>query len=241
MKRRACNRKTTHFSDANAEIEHREWLRERYAEAWKLIVLSMQHENQLESTQALVTAMRLLSVEGKHPRDSVKNPATFPTTKLSNILQRILSNDRVNTHLINRFKEYGAYLDVVFHTWKILPGLTLKGNAPTDTYIQNFLELVNTVPINAQVQENKQVLCCADGTFEFDYPTARKCLNKVWACAILWNLSDTTHKQFLIVLLERILSHLDKPVLLTDFLMDSLDVGRWSYSVENRIFAPFLT
>lgn len=204
------------------EVERRDWLRKRYGEAWKLIVSAIQHENQLESTQALVTAMRLISIEGKCGKDA----ESFPFNRLSNVLQGLLSSDRVNAHLINRFKEYGAYLDVVFYTWKVLPGLTLKSIAANDTYIQNFLELINTIPMSAQVQENKQVLCSPDGQFEFDYPTARKSLNKVWACAVLWTLSDTTHKQLLVVLLERILSHLDKPVLLTDFLMDSLDVGK---------------
>lgn len=208
-----------------SDLEHREWLRERYAYIWKLIMSSIQHENHMESTQALVTAMHLISAEGKHSKDSGKDTDTFPVTRLSNILQFLLSSDRTNTHLINRFKEYGAYLDVVFYTWKVLPSIALKGNSANEIYIQNFLELVNTVPISAQVQENKQVLCCPDGKFEFDYPTARKCLNKIWACAVLWTLSEATHRQLLVVLLERILSHLDRPVQLTDFLMDSLDNG----------------
>jgi len=35
-----------------------------------------------------------------------------------------------------------------------------------------------------------------------------------------------THQQLLVVLLERVLPHLDKPLLLTDYLMDSLDMGK---------------
>lgn len=42
---------------------------------------------------------------------------------------------------------------------------------------------------------------------------------------MLWEHTPSTHKQLLIVLLERVLPHLEKPLLLTDFLMDSLDVG----------------
>jgi U3 small nucleolar RNA-associated protein 19 len=42
---------------------------------------------------------------------------------------------------------------------------------------------------------------------------------------MLWEHTPRTHKQLLIVLLERVLPHLEKPLLLTDFLMDSLDVG----------------
>uniref|UniRef100_A0A6M2DVY6 Putative nucleolar protein n=1 Tax=Xenopsylla cheopis TaxID=163159 RepID=A0A6M2DVY6_XENCH len=40
-----------------------------------------------------------------------------------------------------------------------------------------------------------------------------------------WEHTKTTHRLLLVVLLERVLPYLDKPILLTDFLMDSLDVG----------------
>lgn len=40
-----------------------------------------------------------------------------------------------------------------------------------------------------------------------------------------WEHTPLTHKKMLIVLLERVLTNLEKPLLLTDFLMDSLDVG----------------
>ena len=59
--------------------------------------------------------------------------------------------------------------------------------------------------------------------FTWDYSNARRALNKVWACVMHWELTPPLHKQLLIVLLERVMSHLEKPVLLTDFLMDSLD------------------
>lgn len=40
-----------------------------------------------------------------------------------------------------------------------------------------------------------------------------------------WQHTTQTHKQMLIVLLENVLKHLEKPILLTDFLMDSMDLG----------------
>lgn len=54
----------------------------------------------------------------------------------------------------------------------------------------------------------------------------RKWLNRVWSVVIRWEHSPATHQQLLVVLLERILPHLDKPLLLTDYLMDSLDMGK---------------
>lgn len=186
----------------------------------------MQNPDEAESIQALVTAMHLLCTEAKYP----KNPdskSTISTSKLRNIIQQMLSTKKLNNHLFARFKEYGAYLDIVYSLWKILPDITVKEKTPGDIYVQNYLDLINAIPISAEVQEKKQLLCCNEDTFEFDYPIVRKNLNKVWASILQWtdDLTDTTHKQLLVVLIEKILCHLDKPILLTDFLMDSLDVG----------------
>lgn len=186
----------------------------------------MHNPDEAEGVQALVTAMHLLSTEAKYP----KNPDAKPQisiTKLKSITQQMLSTQKLNGHLFARFKEYGSYLDIVFNLWKILPDITVKEKAPDAIYIQNYLDLLNAIAISAEVQENKQLLCYNEDSFDFDYPVVRKHLNKVWACIIQWtnDLTDNLHKQLLVLLLEKILCHLDKPILLTDFLMDSLDVG----------------
>ncbi|XP_017764885.1 PREDICTED: nucleolar complex protein 4 homolog B isoform X3 [Eufriesea mexicana] len=77
-----------------------------------------------------------------------------------------------------------------------------------------------------EMSENKNLLCKpqqATKNFIWDQAGARRALNKVWACVMHWELTPQLHKQLLIVLLERVMPHLEKPVLLTDFLMDSLD------------------
>lgn len=60
--------------------------------------------------------------------------------------------------------------------------------------------------------------------FKWDQLAARRAVNKVWACVLHWELGVQVHKKLLVVLLERVIQHLDKPILLTDFLMDSLDI-----------------
>lgn len=184
--------------------------------------------------------MRLLGYEGKYPLEHTTDPYYFPLNRFRNILNRLLSSDRTLSLVIARFKEFAACLDVLFFAWKLLPGLTAKGTSDSNhTYVQNYLDLVAALPITADVQEGKQYLCSVSPAsqmdtidqiynkehFAFDYPIVRKNLNKAWTCAVRWELNETTHKQMLIVLLETVLPHLDKPVLLTDFLMDSLDVG----------------
>lgn len=77
-------------------------------------------------------------------------------------------------------------------------------------YIINLWRILNFLP---------------DVAFTWDQSNVKRALNKVWACVMHWELTPQLHKQLLIVLLERVISHLEKPVLLTDFLMDSLDTN----------------
>jgi U3 small nucleolar RNA-associated protein 19 len=60
----------------------------------------------------------------------------------------------------------------------------------------------------------------------------------VWSVVIRWEHSSAIHQQLLVVLLERILPHLDKPLLLTDYLMDSLDMGKQFVKIDIFILLP---
>ncbi|TGZ55524.1 Uncharacterized protein DBV15_11370 [Temnothorax longispinosus] len=79
------------------------------------------------------------------------------------------------------------------------------------------------------MSDNRELLCGPqqDAAFTWDQSNVKRALNKVWACVMHWDvqsrLTPQLHKQLLIVLLERVMPHLEKPVLLTNFLMDSLD------------------
>lgn len=231
-----------------ADTQYREWLQDQLRDTLRLTLASFDADRPADATQALVCAMRLLAFEGKYPLEHTTDAYYFPLNRYRNILARLVSEDRSHAHIIGRFKEFGACLDVLFFAWKLLPGLTKKyfnaattATAANQFYIGNYLDLVAALPITGAVQEAKQFLCAASpasgmdapediynknaAALAFDYPTARKNLNKSWMCVVMWPLSEQTHRQMLIVLLETVLVHLDKPVLLTDFLMDSLDVG----------------
>ncbi|KAK9306305.1 hypothetical protein QLX08_003006 [Tetragonisca angustula] len=127
-------------------------------------------------------------------------------------------------------EEIIEYPDALYYTWKCLPSLTPK-RQPHEIYIKNLLELIHKLSLPKEIEENeisenKNLLCKpeqATKNFIWDQAGARRALNKVWACVMHWELTPQLHKQLLIVLLERVMPHLEKPVLLTDFLMDSLD------------------
>lgn len=143
---------------------------------------------------------------------------------------KLLSSDQNNTNLIEKYQEYTVYLDVLYYTWKILPPLTPKTH-PNETFIINYLNLIDKLglPSSDEISQKmeKTTFCQSENNnnFVYDEISIRRSLNKAWSCVMHWELTANSHKQLLVVLLERIMPHLDKPLALTDFLMDSLDAG----------------
>lgn len=190
-----------------------------------LILNCLNLEKPVESAQGLTTAMKLLSYEGKHQIDSADN---FPISRLRNILDKLLSHEKDNILLFQRFQEYTNYKDILFYTWKLLPGLVGLKCSSNNLYIENLLHLISSIDSLVIKEEDEKTLCIEDNVFKYDYNSAKKNLNKVWATIMVndqWKHNEATHRQLLIILLEKVLEHLDKPLLLTDFLMESLDVG----------------
>lgn len=134
--------------------------------------------------------------------------------------------------IIVRFSDYVIYEDVCFYVWKlIMKNLIPKNKSDLNTtFIQNYLELLNVlIPSPSTVnsnkddeEEGKRYLC---KSVHLDTPALRRNVNKVWNVIIQWPHDETSHRQLLVLLLEKVLSFLDKPTMLTDYLMDSLDVG----------------
>ncbi|XP_018323703.1 nucleolar complex protein 4 homolog A [Agrilus planipennis] len=207
------------------ENQYKEWLQNTYEECFSKILCCADHPSNKVQIQSFTTAMNLLSYEGKFPLEQKGCLESYvPLGKLKATLLKMLTGNKNTSNLIKKFEEYLEYNDMLFFTWKVLPSITAKSN-PNDIYIMNYLNLLDKMHV--EENESKNCLCYGNegDVFSYDENVTKKCLNKVWSCMVRWEPSSSTHKELLAVLLEKILPHLDKPLLLTDFLMDSLDVG----------------
>ncbi|GJQ73739.1 hypothetical protein Trydic_g14072 [Trypoxylus dichotomus] len=208
------------------EHQYRQWLRNLYEETWSKLLTTLENSSIKIQIQALSSSMNILTWEGRYPLEPKGTLECYvPLNRLKLILMKILSNKQHNPHLVAKFEEYLAYDDILFYVWRVLPGLTAKSN-PNDIYIMNYLLLLEKLQVKCN--DESRTLCSSGGMnmhFNFDEAAVKRYLNKIWNCIILWEHTPATHKQLLIVLLEKVLPYLDKPLLLTDFLMDSLDVG----------------
>ncbi|KAL3273237.1 hypothetical protein HHI36_014691 [Cryptolaemus montrouzieri] len=212
--------------ERTAENEYKIWLLNTYEECFSKVLDCLDSNSNKIQTQGLTTAIALLTSEGKYPLEtrSSSDQCYIPLNKLKSVLLKLLSSENNNMQLINKYTEYILYNDILFNTWKLLPSLTQKMSNPSDVYIENYLNLLEKMQVYQNAEE--KLLCGNEGTtFHFDENVAKKVLNKIWNCVMQWKHSKKSHKQVLIVLLERVLPHLEKPLFLTDFLMDSLDAG----------------
>nr|CAD7402182.1 unnamed protein product [Timema poppensis] len=224
-------------NDDSLEVKYRHWLQECYDDAFTKLTHLLTKHNQPVQKQALSTIMKLVAQEGKYPiKPTDQKKFNFPVHRLQPVVLALLSSEHNTSHLIARFQEFTAYKDVSFHVWKLLLDIAQTRKRPNCIFIRNFLDLMDKVPLSSKspvpVSENvddagSSTLCGVEGgaTFTMNKKALRKCVNQVWNHTIRWEHSHATHRQLLVVLLERVLEHLDKPMLLTDYLMDSMDIG----------------
>ncbi|XP_022916760.1 nucleolar complex protein 4 homolog B [Onthophagus taurus] len=213
--------------ESNDENNYKQWLRANYENTWIKLLGCLENPSDKLQLQALSSCFNLLAAEGKHPLEIKTNLESYlPINRLKLMLMKVLSSKQHGGTIISKFEEYFVYDDVLFSIWKALPSLTAKSN-PNDVYILNYLMLLEKLPFKPiPTPEGIKLLCFSEKIpFNYDEQIVKRCLNKIWNCMVLWEHNQSTHKQLLIVLLEKLLPHLDKPLLLTDFLMDSLDVG----------------
>ena len=71
------------FSEVNAEMKYRVWLRDCYEDTFMRLLAIMSKHKPATQLQALSTMMKLLSLEGKYPIDCGKEEEYyFPVQKL---------------------------------------------------------------------------------------------------------------------------------------------------------------
>lgn len=180
--------------------------------------------------------MKFIAIEGTFPLESHDNNSQtveFPIVHLNKVISKLLLSQRIMKNIIVKLSEYTMFDDFCYFVWKLL----LKNLIPTtkndlnNEFIQNYLELLNVlIPASSNSQKHaeqddddeKRFLC---RQVKFDQQLLRKNVNKIWNFIVQWPHNDVTQRQLLVLLLEKVLIHLEKPALLTDYLMDTLDVG----------------
>ncbi|EDW07372.1 nucleolar complex protein 4 homolog B [Drosophila mojavensis] len=189
----------------------------QYNKAWSVLLANLGNTSKEEAGGALKVCMQLIAAEAKHSSSNA-----WPVTRLRSILEALINAEATPTAALAEFAKFTRCLDVLQFTYQLLPGLAPKSFVDTPNLAFNYLAIINVLDLGKTVLNDKQFHIGPESTF--DYERTRQLLNKVWSGVIAScnGVDEKVHRQVLVVLLERILPHLKDPILLTDFLMDSL-------------------
>jgi hypothetical protein len=66
---------------------------------------------------------------------------------------------------------------------------------------------------------------------EDNYLEFKRRFSELWTEVMKWKMTPSVYKQVVILLPDRIMTHLNKPLLMSHFLMESFKIGEWGVGV----------
>ncbi|ALC49425.1 CG2875 [Drosophila busckii] len=192
-----------------------------YNETWTLLLSRLAGADKEQASMALKVCMQLIIAEAKFVHES-----EWPTARLRDVLGAFVKSETSPAVGLAAFGKYARCLDVLQLSYQLLPEVAPARFVDQPTAAFNYLAIINTLDLGKTVLAAEQYHLGAGSEEQpsFTYERTRKFLNKTWKGIMRSSsgLDEKLHRQVLVVLLERILPHLTNPILLTDFLMDSL-------------------
>lgn len=218
------------------------WLYQRYEETHKKLLILVGHEDQSVQELALCSVIKLIQSEVRHPVKKRKDVVyQFPLHILQPLMMRLVSSTVDNRHLITMLYEYMECHDFMFFTLLVLSTIVKmqKGKDVSVTFMNNLFPLLEQINIPMENAANlaypKLLLKQQDGSetgedeelpmFIIPYDKAKRAINTIWPEVLRYPLTNDLYRRCLILIPEKVMHHLDRPINLTDFFMESYNIG----------------
>lgn len=183
---------------------------------------------------SLVSLIKLTVLEDKFPVD-----ANWTLTDAVNgIVEKLIDSSFEQEQVIKRLDGYFAYDDFTLLVMKALKQLlkTKLNQEVSDVCLRNtyfILELVTIEDGPDDFQPNTLFQSSGKVTYE----SLQSSFQVVWITFLKFGFRKALHKKVLLNIHEKVMPYLAKPVLLTDFLLDTYNLGgSFSLLALNGIF-----
>ena len=149
---------------------------------------------------------------------------------LRSILAVLLSENSDKSNQITRFQEYLEYIDVKQHvihvTSKIVHTARSKDNS-TKIFRANVMRLLELIDFKDPKEiDESSTLLCKKAQYKYDHKTVQKVFSLLWEDFLKLNSNEVDlYKRMLIILHDKVMPQLLRPLMLTDFLVESYNVG----------------
>nr|CAG4643910.1 EOG090X04ZD [Lepidurus arcticus] len=199
----------------------------------------LHHENPKVQEQALISLLKMLQFEGQYPIQQAQG-YYFPLKFLEDIVKKLVTSKKEMTPVITRFQEFLDFDDIKLHILRALSTLLKsyadQGREVNEIFLTNILVLLEHVVLNNKVEtkdeeeeDSTKLYClpksCKSSDFNFSYTQSKRYYSSVWRQVLAFKLTPVLYKKVLILLPDKVMPHLENPLLLTDFFMESYNVG----------------
>ncbi|KAJ8043517.1 Nucleolar complex protein 4-like [Holothuria leucospilota] len=226
-------------STDKADIEHkyRDWLRGMYKECIKCLAELISDESSARVVQELsvCTLMKLMENENHHPVVRTTGDYYFEQTVLSHLVPHLVTKQRDLKELLEQFQEYLEFDDLRFFLLSQLAGhlsgLVNRSMSQTELMFlcENTLALLEMVTMPTKDEDIQKFLGKApdlEGDAKIlSLREHKRAFGKAWLAFLKMKLPSQVYKKVLVILHDKVMPHMYSPILLTDFLTSSYDVG----------------
>jgi len=225
--------------DVSVEDKYRIWMFSRFQEVIKKLCTLLHHKKSSVSSLALASIMSFMStswVSREKKESDMTDWAQDEKEMINNIILSVCSNKHQAKNAIARFQEFLLYNDVKYYFLKQLSkiiSVAVKGDKVNAVFIENVLctlEVVGMEDLNDTDTSKLHTLLCKDlatgqSKFELDNKEMKKHFGNCWIQILKCKINLDQYKRVLTILHDKVLPFLPRPLLLTDFLLSSYNVG----------------
>lgn len=223
--------------EVSDEDKYKHWMYDMYREAVKKLCTVLHHPKKNVSELALVTVMNLLVTRhNKAAKDdlTVTSWTDEDQAVLQSVILALCSTKTTAKTQIQRFQEYFDNVDVKFYFLQLLAKIVAKAvktSRTTPVFLDNVLTCLEMVGMIGKEEEDSVTLLCHDSTdrdvttFSLDIKLMKRHFEAVWLKFLNCKLTQDQYRRVLVILHDKVLPHLPRPLLLTDFLLSSYEMG----------------
>ena len=219
--------------EMTSDEKYKVWVSLRYQETLKKLSQLIHHPKASISNLSIATLMSFVSTHwSSQEATKTSDWGSREREVLNNILLSIISNKHQSSKVISRFQEFLLYVDVKFHFLKLLSkviSVALKGEKTNNIFVENVFGFLEAIGMDT-VEGNTNTFICknlstGESSFKLDWLEMKKYYGNCWMQILKTRITMDQYKRVLIILDTQVLPYVAKPLLLTDFLVSSYNVG----------------
>ncbi|XP_063855853.1 nucleolar complex protein 4 homolog isoform X4 [Scylla paramamosain] len=223
---RAIQRTFKSEGEDSARNKLNKWYKEMFEDTLKSFHKLLNHPEKGVQELALSSLLKLLQCEGLHPIIR-KTSYGFPYKRLKVIIAEVVSVSEDHRHLVTLLQEYLECQDFLFYTLllKVPPPGSSRPLVPPLLFLRPPQEEKQRKKHKKEEEEEEEEEGGGQPTFSLPYPDARHALNVIWPAILNYPLTPELFRRVLVALPDLAMPHLDKPLALTGFFMESYNMG----------------